>query len=163
MKNLKWTLTRNLPKQLNNGSLEQAVLTFVKQTQKYGQGIDPKGQFLQILNYITSACVKTHDGSGGDFWLSLDEKGDVNAFALAHFDTQIDNRLTYVVTHGWFREDMRDVRELKNGWRILEDHARQQLARHITLVTDRNSVVFNRILGDTWHPYVTILKKDLEE
>jgi len=49
------------------------------------------------------------------------------------------------------------------GWERLEEHARKNLCKHIINVTDRHAKAYLKFLGNDWHIYATLLKKDLEE
>jgi len=156
-----WKLTRFLPKHLNRAAIENAVSQFVMETQKYCPGIDPKGFYNQTISKIAAACIQTHDGSGGDFWAAIGDDGDVYAYALAHIVIDIDNRPTYWVTQGWVHSQYRDGINLKRGWEKLEEYARVNVCSHIINVTDRHAGAYLRVLGKEWHPYATLLKKDL--
>lgn len=155
-----WKLIRQLPKHLNKEAVDRAVHHFVDDTAKYGQGINPIGLFNSTIQSIARACVLTHDGTGGDFWAAIGDDGEVYAYALASIVIDVDNQLTYWVTQGWVSKEYRHG-NLKEGWRQLEEHARNNLCRHIVNVTDRHVGAYLRLLGPEWHIYTTQLKKDL--
>lgn len=162
MKIPEWKLIRTLPKHLSSNSVERAVQAFVDDTKEYGQGIHPVGLFNSTIQSIARACILTHDGTGGDFWAAIGDDGEIYAYSLAKIVIDIDNRLTYWVTQGWIHPEYRH-NYLKMGWKALEAHARQNLCKHIVNVTDRHAKAYLRFLGEDWHTYATLLKKDLED
>ena len=160
METPKWKLIRNLPIHLNNKAIEKAVHAFVTDTAEYGQGIDATGLFNSTIQAIAQACILTHDGRGGDFWAAIGDDGEIYAYSLAKIVIDIDQRPTYWVTQGWIHPQYRH-HHLKMGWVALENYARTNLCKHIVNVTDRNPKVYLRFLGEKWHTYATLLKKDL--
>lgn len=160
MQTPEWKLIRHLPKHLNNKAIEKAVQTFITDTTQYGQGINPIGMFNSTIQSIAQACVLTHDGTGGDFWAAIGDDGEVYAYSLAKILIDIDNTPTYWVTQGWISKQYRH-HYLKMGWKALEAHARANLCKHMINVTDRHAKAYLRFLGDEWHTYATLLKKDL--
>jgi len=113
------------------------------------------------MQSIANACILHHDGTGGDFWASVGEDGEIYGYALGKVVIDIDNRLTYWVTQGWIDPSIRHGGNLKRGWEDIEKHARANMCCHIINVTDRNSRAYLRLLGPEWHTYSTLLKKDL--
>jgi len=162
MRTPQWKLIRNLPPHLKKGAVEKAVNRFIDDIKRHGQGIDPTGLFNSTLQSIAQACILTHDGSGGDFWAAIGDDGEMYAYSLAKIVIDIDNRVTYWVTQGWIHPDYRH-KYLKSGWKDLEQHARRNMCKHIINVTDRHAKAYLKLLGDKWHTYATLLKKDLEE
>ncbi len=155
-----WKLIRSLPQHLNNGAVDRAVQSFVEDTEKYGQGINKIGLFNSTMQAVANACVLRHDGTGGDFWASIGDDGEIYAYALGKIVIDIDNRLTYWVTQGWIHPSIRHG-NLKRGWGEIEKYARANLCHHLVNITDRNPRAYLRFLGPEWHTYSTILKKDL--
>jgi len=154
-----WKLYRHLPLHLKKNAVELAIRQFILDA-RLDEKSDYQGLVNRTLLSIVKACVLTHDGSGGDFWAAIGDDGNIYAYALASIVIDVDNSPTYWVTQGWIHPNYRH-KYLKEGWNKLEKHARSNLCHHIINVTNRHSGAYLRLLGKEWHPYATLLKKDL--
>jgi len=148
-------LTREIPIAVKP-KLEHAILNFIDDSGVHG---DPIGFFNQTIQSIANATTLK---GGGDFWLALDEEGEIAAYALAHVVKDIDNRLTYTVNQGYVAPGYRDGKFTKENFPKIEAQAKKYFCSHITNVVCRNHEPFLRLMGDGWKKYATILIKDLE-
>jgi len=152
------TLYKQVPPKLNKDAIERAICEFIKDSRAY-ETADPKGFYNQTINTFVQSLIHKQPI---DIWMAIGEDGEIYGYSIAQIIIDIDQRPTYWVTQGWIHKDYRDGQNLLEGWNKLEEHARINLCSHLVNVTNRHAGAYLRKLGDGWHEYATLLKKDLK-
>lgn len=147
-----------LPTNLKPGAIEAAVAAFITDSHSKETPLNSDGLFNQIIENIAAACLfKT---PGRNFWIA-EENGDVIAFALTHVAKDVDNTLCYWMTDAWVDPRRRGHADVKIWLRQLQQDATQSFCKHIIIPSSRGARAYCRFLGEGWHPYVVLLKRDL--
>lgn len=147
-----------IPSTLRPKAIERAVDAFIKESNPYSVPVNSDGLFNQIIENIAS--VVTFRVPGRYLWLA-EEDGEVIAWALTHISKDVDNSLCYWQTDAWVAKQWRGRPEVKEWNKKLEEDAKANFCKHIIIPSSRNSKAYCRFLGEGWHPYVVLLKKDL--
>jgi hypothetical protein len=145
-----------LPSNLNTGAIERAVEKFIKDSGCY-KTADAVGMFNQTLSGIFGCVYK----NTGDFWLAVDEDGEVQAYAMGHVSTEVDNQLTYWLSQAWVDKSARGSKTVKGFWQKMRAQALKYFCKHIVVVSGRGTEAYCRFLGKGWHEYARLLKEDL--
>lgn len=120
---------------------------------------EPVGFYNQSLENIANATFMKR---GGDFWLIWDdETKKAYGYALCSISKDIDNRLTYWGTQAYADPEIRHTRIITDLWKKVEDYARQHLCKHFVIISSRETRAYQKLLGNEWHEYATLLKKEL--
>lgn len=147
-----------IPSTLKPRAIETAVDSFIRDSRSTEIPINDDGLFNQIIENIAS--VVTFKAPGRYFWLA-EEEGEVIAFALTHISKDVDNSLCYWQTDAWVAPHWRHKPEVKEWNRLLEEDAKAHFCKHLIIPSSRGSKAYCRFLGEGWHEYVVLLKKDL--
>lgn len=147
---------KDLPSELKTGAIEKAVFEFIAETPLKA---DPNGLFKQTIRTIASA---TFLGGQNDFWLAWNEEGDVLGYLIGQTVVDVDDSLTYWITQAWVSPRLRSSGAVKDAFRLVCEDAKSRFCRHIVVVSGRkNDAAYCRFLGNGWHKYATLLKKDI--
>ncbi len=147
-----------LPPTLKPKAIERAISAFIEDSHSTDVPIDPNGLFNQLVENVASVCI--FKVPGRYFWIAEDD-GEVIAWALTHVSKDVDNNLCYWQTDAWVAPQWRGKPEVKLWNKQLEDDAKASFCKHIIIPSSRNTEAYCRFLGQGWHPYVMLLKKDL--
>lgn len=151
------TLWKQLPPNLNKGAIERAVNHFIEDSEAY-KTANKVGFYNQTINTFVASLLHKNPI---DIWMAIGEDGEIYGYSIGQVIIDIDQRPTYWVTQGWIHKNYRDGQNLLEGWTKLEEHARINLCNHLVNVTNRHAGAYLRKLGEGWHEYATLLKKDL--
>jgi len=150
----------NLPSELASGAIERAVNSFIQESRVLDVPLNKDGLFNQIIENIASIILfKTNPT--GQFWIEIDDKGEVVTWALAHMAKDVDNTLCFIATDAWVRKDFRFKPEVKKWFEELRKEAKRNMCKHFIIPSSRNTKAYCRFLGGGFHKYVTLLKEDL--
>lgn len=133
--------------------VEQAVRKFSLETELKG---DRAGFIAQTLQSIHAAVFQ----HSGDFWALMDD-GELVGYAMGRVVCDVDNKLTYWLSQAWLDPSLRNTGIAKKCFKLLEKQALSYFCRHIVVVSSRKSRPYCRFLGQGWHEYVSLLKKDI--
>lgn len=145
-----------IPATLNPKAIERAITAFIEQSNS--GNVDKDGYYNQLVENI--AAVVLFKTPGRYFWLA-EEDGEVAAWALTHISKDVDNKLCYWQTDAWIHPKWRGKKLAKHWNLALEEDARANFCRHILIPSSRGDKAYCRFLGEGWHTYVVLLKKDL--
>ena len=145
-----------VPATLNPKAIERAVAAFIEQSN--AENVNKDGYFNQIVENI--AAVVVFKTPGRYFWIAEDH-GEVIGWALTHISKDVDNSLCYWQTDAWVDPKWRRKPEVKQWKLSMEEDARANFCKHILIPSSRGSEAYCRFLGEGWHTYVVLLKKDL--
>lgn len=154
---MEFKVVRELPR-LNPEAYETAVEHFVIESSKNDYRVDCKGLYQQTLENIVGATTM---GTPGQFFWLAHEAGEVVAYAMTHLSKDVDNSLCYYMTQAWVAPQYRGTPFVKECYRRLREHAKEQFCKHIVVVSSRNTKAYLRFLGKKWHVYTTLLKEDI--
>jgi len=153
---LELKVIREIPENLKPKAVENAVREFIVETMP---DVDPIGLFNQTIERIAMATFLMTPG--WEFWMAED-KGEVKMYALANVTKDLDNRLCYWINQLWLApEERHDNGIRERTWAQLKGQAIRRHCAHIVMASIRDG--WSRFLGDDVQPYLTLLKKDLEE
>ena len=148
-------LIREIPDELHFRAVEDAVQSFIEDTEIEADHI---GLFNQTVERIAGATFLRVPGH--DYWI-ISRGGKVVLYVLASFTKDVDNRLCYFISQLWAHKSIRFDKPLgESVWKRLQDHAKRHHCAHIILASVRDG--WERYLSHDVHKYVTLLKKDLE-
>lgn len=147
---------KELPATLNPKAIERAVAAFIDQS--HAENVDKDGYFNQTIENIASVVITQTPGRY--FWLA-EEDGEVIAWALTHVSKDVDNKLCYWQTDAWVDPKWRHKPEVKQWNKLLEEDAKANFCKHIIIPSSREPKAYCRFLGEGWHTYVVLLKKDI--
>jgi hypothetical protein len=147
---------KEIPATLSPKAIERAVTSFIDQS--HAENVDRDGYFNQIIENI--AAVVVFQTPGRYFWIA-EADGEVIAWALTHISKDVDNKLCYWQTDAWVDPKWRRKPEVKQWNKFLEEDAKANFCKHILIPSSRGEKAYCRFLGEGWHPYVVLLKKDL--
>lgn len=136
--------------------LEHAIDLFVAESNEYDVPLDEDGFYNQTARSIVQRGLQ---GVGGDLWLAL-EGTKVVAFALTHMTSDVDDKPCFWITCAYVAHGYRSGIHLVEWYGTLQDEAKARGAKHIILPSSRSIRAYMRRLKG-FHPYVTLLKKDL--
>ncbi len=125
--------------------------------------VDIKGDVTSFHNQtIENIANATFLNRGGDFWLIWDdETSEALGFALCSIGKDVDGRLTYWGNLAYADKRIRHTKYIKDLWSQVEQYARQHLCKHFVLVSSRKAEAYQRFLGNEWHEYAVLVKKEL--
>lgn len=146
----------SIPDSLSLHAIDRAVGAFVEQS--HAENVDKTGYYNQIIENIASVVI--FKVPGRYFWLA-EENGEVVAWALTHVAKDVDNKLCYWQTDAWVHPKWRHKPEVKQWNKLLEEDAKANFCKHIIIPSSRDPKAYCRFLGEGWHTYVVLLKKDL--
>lgn len=139
--------------------LEHCVDDYIHTCKVEKCGVTPEGFKKQVLkaigNSLDPRLPQAH------CWLVLDDSGKVAGFSLTHFDVMVDDRLTYWMSDGWVREDLRNSHYVKEWVKEIRNFGVVSGASHILFPCSRAARAWQMFLGRKFKKYVTILKEDL--
>ena len=121
-----------------------------------------KGAVQQTVENVGAAIYKGGNGYGGDFWIARDNNTLV-AYTLCSLSKDIDNKLTYWVLQSYIHKDYRHTFKTQEWWKAIEDRAKSLFAKHMVLIASRKPEAYIKLLGNEWHIYATLIKKDIKE
>jgi hypothetical protein len=152
---MEFKLIRNgeLPK-LAHQAIERAIESFMNDTNLKD---DYVGFFTQTINNVHASVFR----NSGDFWLAVDDEGEVMAYCLGHVTTDIDNTLTYWLSQAWVHQSLRGKQQVKAYWQQIREQAKKYFCRHIVVVSGRGTEGYCRWLGQGWTEYARLLKEDI--
>lgn len=149
-------LVKEIPQGLNRRAIEDTVMEFILET---SPDVDPKGMYDQTLERIAMATFL--NAPGWEFWIAH-KGGEVTMYSLANITKDVDNRLCYWINQLWLKKEYRHDRDFaKQIWGQLKKHARERLCSHVVMASVRDG--WAKFLNDDVQPYLTLLKKDLED
>lgn len=157
---MRFEKVRELPEGITAGQVEQAVRSFVEDSDQYLVPHDHDGLYHQTLENMASIMTNKGDDSH-HFWLGW-EGNEMVSYALCSISKDIDNRLCYWMSQAWVSPKYRRHPAVKQMYQRLRDEARRKLCKHIVIPSSRNTQAYLRFLGPEWHVYTTLLKQDLE-
>lgn len=99
-------------------------------------------------------------GGSGEFWVALQD-GEVVGFLLAGYSKEIENEPTFIIKQAWVDPVLRRTPKVKEMLGTILHNAKSNFARHVLIVSSRNTRAYLRWLGMGWIPVSTILKGDL--
>ncbi len=146
---------QEIPAALHKGAIERAVTEFIQEIEL---DADAVGFYNQTLQRIAAATIFKQPGH--DFWLQH-AYGEVSAYALASFQTDIDGRLCYWVSQTWVSPEWRHSQNVKQGLEKMRAWAEGNFCAHFVIVTSRDANAFCKFLGPKMRPYATIIKQEL--
>lgn len=146
---------------LITNEIERAVKNFCQESDtEYNSCTNKHGLYQQTMQNIGNLVINKPNGSF--LWLDVDEVGRVLGYVLTHISRDVDNELCYYMTQAWLHPKLRNGRYTRQAIQLLRNHAKQMLCKHIIVVSSRNTKAYLRFLGGKFHPYVTLLKEDVE-
>jgi hypothetical protein len=156
---MKLNLIKNLSSlKLQPKAIEDAVWSFVKDSDTKETGADLVGLYNQTIENIFN-YTNCPDNSR-QFWMA-EQDGDVMAYTMCHVSRDVDNRLCYWITQAWVHPELRGSKTTKEFYKILTDEAKKLLCSHIVVPSSRGVDAYCRFLGEGWHLYTSLLKKDI--
>ncbi len=148
-----------IPSTLNTGAIDRALKAYSHDNHLEETGTDLKG-FLQQLTDAIAATLVFKNAPHVFVWLAEDE-GEVIGWALTHVEKGVDNTLCYWMTDAWVNKDLRCTGWTKRWNEEIQTHAKQLMCKHLLVASSRGNKGYCRFLGEGWHPYLQILKKDI--
>jgi len=146
---------KSIPASLNPKAIERAVASFVEQS--HADNVDKNGYYNQIIENM--AAVLLFRQPGRNVWIAEDA-GEVIGFALTHVAKDVDNKLCYWMTDAWIDPKWRHT--VAKEWHMLmEADAAASFCKHIIIPSSREPKSYCKFLGQGWHQYVVLLKKDI--
>jgi hypothetical protein len=146
-----------MPTSLRKGAIEDAVKKFIVDSRV--KNVNIEGMYNQSLKSIAQSIIfDTSDKQ--QFWMA-DNGQEVMAYALAHIGVDVDDRLTYTISQAWVDRSLRGTKIVKVWWQQIQDEAKRCLCSHLMLPASRNVKPYLRFLGEGFHEYVTLIKKDI--
>ena len=149
---------RTYPKRKDIKAIEKAVDRFVKESNRDNTPLDNLGFYTQTLQLIAQAILSKNENS--QFWIAL-HKHEVIAYSLCNVSLDVDNTLCYWITQTYVNPIARCHPIIKIWRQQLFDEAKRLGCKHIIIPSSRNTKAYQRWLGEGWHPYVTLIKKDI--
>lgn len=137
--------------------LEYHVRLFAEESNQYDIPMDEDGFYDQTILGIVRRGLANE---GGDLWLGIDN-GSVTAFALTHTSVDVDNKLCFWITCAYVAKHYRGTQYFSDCYGVLEAEAKRLGAAHVVIPSSRNNAAYLRKLPG-FHPYVMLLKKDME-
>jgi len=148
---------KSMPNYLRKGAIEDAVKRFIVDSRVTNVNIE--GMYNQSLKSIAQSIIfDTSDKQ--QFWMA-DDGTDVMAYYLAHICVDVDDQLTYTISQAWVHPSLRGNKQVKIWWQQMQDTAQQYMCKHILIPASRNVKSYLRFLGQGFHEYVTLIKKDI--
>jgi hypothetical protein len=147
-----------IPAGLVPRAIEDAVVSFIEDSRI--KAVDKEGLYRQTLESIANITIFKNSPQA-QFWLAVEKDGTVAAWALTHVSKAVDNRLTFFMSDAWVSRYYRAQPAVKHWYKMMVDFARKSLCNHLVVVSSRHSKAYCRFLGAGWHPYVSLLKKEL--
>jgi predicted N-acetyltransferase YhbS len=144
-----------LPKKSIQKSIEEAVVSFVKDSRV--ENVDDKGFYQQTLNVIADSII---NNGTRQFWLATHES-EVITYVLTHVSIDVDNTKCFWITQAWVNPKARGHKIIKIWRDKLFEEAKKLGCKHVLVPSSRGEKAYCRFLGEGWHKYVTLLKKDL--
>jgi len=136
--------------------MENAVQDFILDSMQDG---DPVGMFNQTIERVAMSTFLASPQH--DLWLAWVGQ-DVKAYLLASITKEVDNRFCYWIHQAWVDKGYRhDKKFILDSWVNIKAHAKRHHCSHLVMASIRNG--WTRYLGDEVQPYITLLKKDLED
>lgn len=148
-----------VPPTLKPGALEQAVEAFVHESNAFDVPFDPVGLYNQLIENMALVLIFKTPGSM-QVWIAEDQ-GQVAAWAMTHVSKDVDNTLCFWMNDAWVAPRYRHSAHVKIWLETLTAEGSRLLCKHIIIPSSRGVGAYCRFLGKGWHPYVTLLKKDL--
>jgi GNAT superfamily N-acetyltransferase len=139
-------------------SIESCVRRFVTESNPDNTPCDEQGYYDQTLKSIaeTILCGSEHH----QFWLA-EYDNEVLAYSICHVSLDVDNTYCYWITQTFVNPKVRRNKIIKIWRQQLYDEAKKLGCKHIIIPSSRNDKAYCRWLGEGWHRYVTLLKKDI--
>lgn len=149
---------RKIPNKQLIKSIENSVKEFVKESNPDNTPLDEQGYYNQTIKSIAE-CV-TLNTEEHQFWLA-EYKNELLAYSICHVSLDVDNTLCYWITQTFLNPKVRRHKIIKIWRQQLYDEAQRLGCKHILIPSSRNNKAYCRWLGEGWHTYVTLLKKDI--
>ena len=146
-----------LPNKTLQDSIEKSVKLFIIDSHSAECNLDQAGFYAQTLNVIAEAIVNNGDRQ---FWMSAHDNEVIN-YALAHVSIDVDNNKCFWITQAYVNPKARGHKIVKIWRDKLIEEAKKQGCKHIIIPSSRGEKAYCRFLGEGWHKYVTLLKKDI--
>lgn len=151
---LRKQLVKDLP--VSNQEIERLVKAASQEIDVKG---NPLGFYNQTIEVIANA---TFLNRGGDFWLIWDdETKEALGYAICSISKDIDNQLTYWGTQAYADKRIRHKSIIKELWNDIEEFAKQRFCKHFVMVSSRETKAYQKFLGNEWHEYAVLLKKEI--
>lgn len=96
----------------------------------------------------------------GEFWVEFQE-GKVAGWLLGAYSKEFDNEPTYVIKQAWVDPLLRRTPRVKEMLAQILMNAKSNFAKHVLIVSSRNTKAYLRWLGKGWVPVTTIIKGEL--
>jgi len=140
--------------------IEQAVTAFCMESDtEYKSCNNMQGLFQQTMENIGNIVITKP--AGQFLWLDTDAVGRVNGYVLTHVSKDVDNKFCYYMTQAWLYPKFRNTHYSKEAIKLLRQHAKELMCKHIIVVSSRNTKAYIRFLGGKFKPYVMLLKEDI--
>jgi hypothetical protein len=139
-------------------SVEKSVSKFVKESNPDNTPCNEDGYKAQTLLSIAQSILGNDQHH--QFWLA-EYHNEVLAYSLCHVSLDVDNTLCFWITQTFVNPKVRRHPIIKMWRQQLYDEALRLGCKHIIIPSSRNNDAYIRWLGKGWHPYVTLLKKDI--
>lgn len=143
------------PKKPIQIAIEQAVKQFIKDSRI--EKVNEEGFYNQTLAVIVESI---NNPESRQFWLVIHDN-KVLTYVLSHVSIDVDNSKCFWITQAWVSPEARGHKIIKIWRDKLYTEAKKLGCKHILVPSSRGEKAYCRFLGDGWHKYVTLLKKDL--
>ena len=153
-------IINNLPTTLTHGAIERAVRQFVDDIEDPKVPRDKDGLVIQLLTYI-GHCLIAKIMPQAQVWIAEDDDKEIAAFALTHWEMNVDNKPTLWLSTAWVRRNHRFTSKPKEWFHRMEEYGKIMGAKHLLIPSARGYKGYLRYIGQGWHKYEVILKKDL--
>lgn len=155
---IEFKIIKELPNKKLLKSIEKSVKKFVKESNPDSTPCNEQGLYQQTLQGIAQNILGNSEHS--QFWLA-EYNNEVLAYSLCHTSLDVDNQLCYWITQTFVNKKVRRHRIVSIWRQQLYDEAKKLDCKHIIVPSSRNNEAYKRWLGEGWHTYVTLLKKDI--
>lgn len=157
---MNFQIVTSVPVTLKPGAIERAIAQFVEDVDTPLIPVDKQGRYNQLLAYVHS-CLVAQNNPNNNVWIKEDEDGEVGAFALTSFEIHVDNKLSLWLSAAWVRRSHRFTTKPKEWFHQMEAFGKAAGASHLLIPSVRGTKGYLRFVGQGWHKYEVILKKDL--
>lgn len=96
----------------------------------------------------------------GELWIAMQD-GRVLGWLLSSYSKEVDNQPTFIIRQAWVDSTLRRTPRVKEMFGQILMNAKSNFARHVLIVSSRNTKAYLRWLGKGWVPVTTIIKGDL--
>ncbi len=156
---IEFKIVKELPNKKLMKSIEKSVKRFVVESNPEKTPWNDEGLYQQTLHTIAYAI--TTKESTPQFWM-VEYHNEVLAYAVCHTSVDVDNSLCYWQTQAYVNKKVRHHKIVHLWKEQLFEEAKRLGCKHIIIPSSRETESYKRFLGEGWHTYVTLLKKDLK-